>query len=100
MSNPKGIHDHPDEALGMLYAGGSYVLWGFVPLYWAMLAGVSPYQITMHRIFWCALLPALVTLVRGRWGEISAIFEKRETNLSLAISSVLIAANWTIFIWC
>jgi len=29
-----------------------------------------------------------------------AIFAKRGTILALAISSVLIAANWTIFIWC
>jgi len=92
--------DHPEEALGILYAGGSYVLWGFVPLYWAMLAGISPYQITLHRIFWGALLTAVITLARRRWRAIMAIFAKRGTILALAISSVLIAANWTIFIWC
>ena len=100
MSKPDGIHDHPDEALGILYAGGSYVLWGFVPLYWAMLAGVSPYEITLHRIFWGALLTAVVTAVRGRWREITAIFTRRGTILALAVSSILIAVNWTIFIWC
>jgi chloramphenicol-sensitive protein RarD len=100
MNKPDGIHDHPDEALGILYAGGSYVLWGFVPLYWAMLAGVSPYEITLHRIFWGALITGVVTLVRGRWREIAAIFARREKILALAASSVLIAANWTIFIWC
>ena len=89
-----------DELPGILYAGGSYVLWGFVPLYWAMLAGVPPVEITLHRIFWGALFTALVTLVRGRWREIRAIFARRETTLALAASSVLIAANWTIFIWC
>jgi chloramphenicol-sensitive protein RarD len=91
---------HADETSGILYAGGSYVLWGFVPLYWAMLAGVPPVEITLHRIFWGALFTAGVTLVRGRWREIAAIFAKRETILALATSSVLIAINWTIFIWC
>lgn len=100
MTQPEGIHDHPDEALGILYAGGSYLLWGFVPLYWAMLAGVSPYEITLHRIFWGALVTAAVTLIRGRWRTIAAIFARRDTILALAASSVLIAANWTIFIWC
>jgi chloramphenicol-sensitive protein RarD len=95
-----GIHDHPDEALGILYAGGSYVLWGFVPLYWAMLAGVSPVEITLHRIFWGALFTGAVTLGRGRWREIAAIFRRRETLLALATSSLLVAINWTIFIWC
>lgn len=96
----EGIDNRPDEALGILYAGGSYVLWGFVPLYWATLAGVSPVEITLHRIFWGALFTAGVTLARGRWREIAAIFRKRETLLALATSSVLVAINWTIFIWC
>jgi chloramphenicol-sensitive protein RarD len=100
MSNPESIHDHPDEALGILYAGGSYLLWGFVPLYWAMLAGVPPIEITLHRIFWGALLAAAVTFLRGRWREITAIFRRRDTILALITSSVLIAVNWTIFIWC
>jgi len=100
MSQREGIHDHPDEALGILYAGGSYVLWGFVPLYWAMLAGVSPYEITLHRIFWGALFTAAITLARGRWRQIAAIFARRDTILALAASSILIAVNWTIFIWC
>jgi chloramphenicol-sensitive protein RarD len=100
MTNPEGIHDHPDETLGILYAGGSYLLWGFVPLYWAMLAGVPPVEITLHRIFWGALFAGAVTLLRGRWREIAAIFRKRDTLLALAASSVLIAVNWTIFIWC
>jgi len=100
MNKPEGIHDHPDEALGILYAGGSYLLWGFVPLYWAMLAGVPPVEITLHRIFWGALFVGIVTLLRKRWREIAAIFRKRDTILALATSSLLIALNWGIFIWC
>ncbi len=100
MSKPEGIQDHPDEALGIFYAGGSYLLWGFVPLYWAMLAGVPPIEITLHRIFWGGLFAAAVTLLRRRWREIAAIFRRRDTLLALATSSVLIAVNWTIFIWC
>lgn len=100
MTQAEAIHDHPDEALGILYAGGSYLLWGFVPLYWAMLAGVPPVEITLHRIFWGALFVTAVTLLRKRRREIVAIFRKRETILALATSSVLIALNWGIFIWC
>jgi chloramphenicol-sensitive protein RarD len=89
-----------DEFAGILYAGGAYALWGFVPLYWALLAGTSPIEITLHRIFWGALFTSLVTLVRRRWKQMVSIFRSRETLTALAVSSVLIAANWTIFIWC
>jgi chloramphenicol-sensitive protein RarD len=95
-----GIHDHPDEPLGILYAGGTYVLWGFVPLYWAMLAGVSPVEITLHRILWGALFATAFTAIRGRGRQIVAIFRDRAKLLALATSSLLIAANWTVFIWC
>src|SRR6185312_2739475 len=96
----QGIHDHPDEALGMLYAGGTYVIWGFMPLYWAMLAGTSPVEITLHRIFWGALVAVVVTLARGHWKNIVAVFRDRKMLGALAASSVLIGANWTVFIYC
>lgn len=96
----EGLHHHPDEPLGLLYAGGTYVLWGFVPLYWAMLAGVSPVEITLHRIFWGALFAAAVTAGRGHLGTLAAIFRDPRMLGALAASSALIATNWTIFIYC
>jgi len=91
---------HPDEALGMLYAGGTYVLWGFVPLYWALLEGTSPFEITLHRIFWGAAVALAITLLRGHWKNIAAVFRERRLLARLAVSSVLIGLNWTIFIYC
>jgi chloramphenicol-sensitive protein RarD len=89
-----------DDALGILYAAGTYVLWGFVPLYWAMLAAVSPVEITLHRILWCGLLAAGMTAVRGRLKDVAIVLRTRETLIALAISSLLIATNWTLYIWC
>jgi len=91
---------HPDEALGILYAGGTYVIWGFVPLYWAMLSAVSPLEVTLHRILWGALFALCVTLVRGNFLRVVAILSTRRMLLALATSSVLIATNWTVYIWC
>jgi chloramphenicol-sensitive protein RarD len=89
-----------DDPLGILYAGGTYVLWGFVPLYWALLADVSPVEITLHRILWGALFAAGMTAARGRLLHVASILRTREMLGALAISSVLIAANWTLYIWC
>jgi chloramphenicol-sensitive protein RarD len=89
-----------DETIGILYAGGSYVLWGFVPLYWALLRGTSPVEITLHRILWGALFAAGLSLLRGRMSHLVAIFRDRRTLLALATSSVLIGVNWTVFIYC
>src|ERR1700754_1581864 len=91
---------HPEEVLGMLYAGGTYVLWGFVPLYWALLEGTSPVEITLHCIFWGAVVALAITLARGHWKNIAAVFAERRMLARLAVSSVLIGLNWTIFIYC
>jgi chloramphenicol-sensitive protein RarD len=94
------LREHPDERVGILYAGGSYVVWGFVPLYWAMLAGTSPIEITLHRILWGAVFTAAVTVLRGRARHILHTLSRPQVLGWLALSSALIAANWTIFIWC
>lgn len=95
-----GLHDHPDEPLGIFYAAATYFLWGFVPLYWALLAGTSPVEITLHRILWGALFAAAVTWGRGHLRNIAAVFRNRRMLGALCASSILIATNWTIFIYC
>ena len=79
-----------DEPLGIAYVAASYALWGVVPLYWALLLGVPPVEITLHRILWGAVFGAAITVLRGRWAEIARIFRDRATLTALAISSVLI----------
>ena len=93
-------NDHPHEGAGILFAGAAYTIWGFVPLYWRLLADVSPLEITVHRVLWCALFTVLVTLGRRRIRHIIAILRNSKLFALLAITSLLISANWTLFIWC
>src|ERR1700743_922036 len=96
MSDP----DHPHEGQGILYAGAAYFIWGLVPLYWQMLDGISPVEITLHRILWCALFGVTVTLARRRWSHFVAVMRTPRLLGALAASSLLITANWTIFMYC
>ena len=84
---------------GILYAGGAFLLWGFVPPYWKLIAHVPVMQIPAHRILWtCVLLAALITLRRG-WGAVRDALSNRKTALTLVLTSVLVTVNWTVFIW-
>ena len=89
----------PNETAGILYAGAAYSLWGLFPLYWELLSVVPPIELSIHRMLWCALFAAGVTAARGRLGHILHILSTRKLIWPLALSSVLIAANWTIYIW-
>lgn len=93
-------HDHPEEGTGILYALAAYGIWGFVPLYWRLLADVGPFEITVHRVLWCALATGFVTVARGRLAHMIAILRTRKVIGALALTSLLISANWTLFIWC
>lgn len=89
-----------DDARGIALAGFSYIFWGFMPLYWRLLDAVPPFELTVHRIFWCALFVAVVALVRGRAEHVAAILRNPRVLATLALTSVLITCNWTIFIYC
>jgi chloramphenicol-sensitive protein RarD len=86
-------------ASGILYAAGAYLLWGCVPPYWKLLDHVPALQIPAHRILWSfAALAALISLRRG-WGAVREALRNRRTALTLALTSVLVCVNWTVFIW-
>jgi chloramphenicol-sensitive protein RarD len=92
--------DHPHEGQGILYAGGAYVVWGLVPLYWTLLGGLSPVEITLHRILWCALFGLVVTLARRRMSHLGAVLRDHRLLGALATSSMLITVNWTLYMYC
>jgi chloramphenicol-sensitive protein RarD len=100
MSDDAAANDHPEEGKGVFYALAAYGFWGFMPLYWRLLDVVPPFEITVHRILWCALFTAIVTLMRGRLAHLVAIFRAPKIIGALALTSILITANWTLFIWC
>lgn len=91
---------HHSETRGILYAGGAYAVWGVVPLYWHYLQDVPPFEITLHRIAWCALTGIIVTLARGRLMHFLSVLRTSRLMMALAASSLLISANWTIYIYC
>lgn len=88
-----------NETVGVLYALAAYTLWGLLPLYWRLLDDVAPFEVAMHRIFWCALLVGGITLMRKRVARIRGVLRRRRLVLALTLSSLLIAVNWTTYIY-
>ena len=83
---------------GVMYGLAAYLVWGFFPLYFKAVQHVPPLEVVSHRIAWSMLF--LVILVTGtrRWSEIGAAFRTPKTVLTLSGTTLLIAANWLIFI--
>lgn len=91
-------HPDPIDRTGLVLGLGAYLLWGFLPLYFPLLAPAGAVEIIAHRVVWslvlCVLLLALTRGLPGLW----AVLRSRRTLGTLALAGVLIAANWLVYV--
>ncbi len=88
-----------DQRRGVLYALGAFLIWGVCPLYFKWIAAVPAPEILSHRIIWsCVLLVGLLAATR-QLPRLRAIFVQPKQVATLALSAVLVASNWLLFIW-
>ena len=89
-------------ARGAVLAGvACYVLWGVLPLYLHAVAaaGATPLEVIAHRAFWSVPWAALMVLMAGQRAECAAVLRTPRTFGLLAASALLIALNWTLYVW-
>ncbi len=84
---------------GGLFALGAFATWGFLPIYFKYMHGVTALEILAHRIVWSVLLVGIMLRMIGRWPEVLTILGNRNLVLWLCVSAVLLSCNWTLFIW-
>lgn len=84
---------------GLLAAFGAFFIWGLFPIYWKALDGVPAPQIMAHRLVWCWMVVMAYLLVRQGPGWWRAVGGGGRLLAMLGASSVLIAANWWLYIW-
>ncbi len=76
----------------------AYGLWGVFPLYFPLLEPAGGMEIVAHRIVWSLLFIGLLLTVLRRWPLVRAAVADRRTLLVLSGASVLIGANWLVFV--
>lgn len=84
---------------GLLQGIAAYVMWGAVPVYWKQIAGVPAAEILIYRIVFTVAVMGLVVLALQRAAAIVSIMRQPRALGALALSAVLIGANWGVFIW-
>lgn len=84
---------------GILYALGSYILWGFLPLYMKALAHVGPLEILSHRVVWSFALLALALTLGRNWRWFRDVLGSPRILLIFGATSILLSANWLTYIW-
>ena len=84
---------------GPLTAAIAYILWGLFPLYIKQIAQVPAIEIVLHRSAWSLVfvLGLLVLLRRFRW--ILPVLRQPRTLALFALSALLLAGNWSLYVW-
>jgi chloramphenicol-sensitive protein RarD len=88
-----------NPSAGAFFAFAAYTIWGISPLYFHWLAHVGALEIVVFRVIWAAILLAALIVVTGGGPRLIAAITDRRTLARLAVTGVLVGANWLIFIY-
>ena len=87
---------------GLITALSCYIIWGLLPLYWALLNHVSPYNILAQRIIWSGVCMAIVVFglhFKQFKKDFQLLKEQRSQLFLLLVAAVIISVNWFTDIW-
>jgi chloramphenicol-sensitive protein RarD len=90
-----------ESRLALAAGVGCYLLWGIVPLVFQAMGrlGISSWEILANRTVWAVPMALVFVLAARQGGEVLAALKSPRTMAWLALSALLIATNWSIYIW-
>jgi chloramphenicol-sensitive protein RarD len=77
----------------------AYTIWGFFPIYWKALAGISSLQLICHRIVWSFLILALMIARSQEFRAMWQAAKSPRTVIIYTVAGVAIAGNWLLYVW-
>jgi chloramphenicol-sensitive protein RarD len=83
---------------GLGYAVSAYVLWGFLPIYFVVLAPASPWEVVAFRILLALGFCAILLTVTRSWKPFLHLARQPRVLGIMAIAGVLIYINWQVYI--
>ncbi|WP_254359694.1 EamA family transporter RarD [Microbacterium hominis] len=87
-----------EHTLGGVYAFTAYLIWGFLPLYFVLLAPTGPWEVVAWRILLSLVFCAILLTVTRTWPALAAILRDRRLVLWTVLAGLLIYVNWQVFL--
>lgn len=88
----------PPRKSGLPMALAAYTIWGFLPLYIALMRHVPAFEMVAWRIVFTLPFCLAIAVFRRQIGEIARAFAEWRALRLLLASSLLIGVNWVVFI--
>ncbi len=87
------------QKVALFAVGGTYVMWGLLPAYWALLSYVPATEMILHRLWWTTLSSLLLVIFRKQLGGALALLKSPRNMFVIATCGLLMASNGLIYIW-
>lgn len=84
---------------GIAYGIGAYVIWGLLPIYWRWLDRASAFEILANRAIWSLVFCTFFLTYQKQLRTTFKLIKNIRTFSLLALTSLLLSANWGIYIW-
>ncbi len=85
------------RGLGLGLSG--YLMWGTLPLFFKLLERSSSIEVVAHRAVWSLLFCLLLLVVLRQLPSLLTVLRNRRAVGALALSAMLVAVNWVLFVW-
>ena len=101
MSSPSASEsaDVSNPRSGILIGLSAHALWGFLPLYFLLLAPTGPIEIVACRILFSLLFCAVIIGARRRFRDLLAIVRQPRLAGILGLAAALIFINWQVYVF-
>jgi chloramphenicol-sensitive protein RarD len=77
----------------------AYILWGALPVYWALLEPGGAVEILAHRLLWSLVTMVVILVLWRKVASFRAMLRERRKVLLISAAAVLITVNWGTYIW-
>jgi len=96
----KQLDAQPRSAgVGIALAIGAYLLWGFLPLFFLLLAPANALEIVAWRILFSLVFCAILITVTKAWPRLGGLLRDRRVVLTLLGAGILILINWLVYVF-
>lgn len=80
------------------YVLGCYILWGILPVFWKLLAGVDSFYVLAQRIIFSCIFCYLIICAKRNRGELGRMLADAHDRRVFLCCGLLISVNWGVYI--
>ncbi len=88
-----------EQRKGVILGFLAYLWWGLFPIYFQLLTRSGAFEIVAYRIVFSLVFCLMALAALRQWAPLRTVLRNRRSTVTLALAGVLVAGNWTMYVW-